>query len=95
MWPHVAPSLHNTIIYRILNRMKVTTLIPDQLVHEVAGLARGKTLTESLVIVLKEWLAWKKIKALNQQIAAKPLLFTDGFSATKVRELSRQARNRK
>ena len=48
--------------------MKVTALIPDSIVKEVQKYAGGKTLTESLILALKEWLSFKKIKKLNQKI---------------------------
>ena len=69
--------------------MKVTALIPDQLIAEVANIAKGKNLTDSLVIALKEWIALKKISKLNKKIKANPLKFSDGFSASKNRATNR------
>ena len=80
----------DTITYRIVHRMKVTALIPDQLIQEVSRAAGGKTLTESLITALKEWLALQKMVRLNTQVRKKPLQFQDGFSAAKVRSLNRQ-----
>jgi hypothetical protein len=71
--------------------MKVTTLIPDQLVHEVQGLAGGKNLTESLIKALTEWSAQQRIHQLNERVAARPLKFSPGFSAGRVRALNRKA----
>lgn len=71
--------------------MKVTALIPDELVEEVSHHAKGKTLTESLVIVLKEWVALRKIAGLNKKIEQKPLQFEKGFSASKARALNRKS----
>ena len=70
--------------------MKVTALIPNHLVHEVTGFAKGKNLTESLVIALSEWIFLKKLEKLNQVIAAKPLEFAASFSAAKIRQLNRK-----
>ncbi len=82
-------TLSYTIIYRIMDRMKVTALIPNDIIQEVKTRAKGKNLTESLIIVLSEWLALKNLETLNAKVAAKPLEFVKGFSAQKVRQLNR------
>jgi hypothetical protein len=69
--------------------MKVTALIPDDLVREVRQYAGGKNLTESLVMALKEWTSLRKIKELNKQTRKKPLQFADHFSAETVRSTNR------
>ncbi len=46
--------------------MKVTTLIPDDLIVEVKHYAGGKNLTESLISALKEWVSQRKIKELRK-----------------------------
>ncbi len=71
-------------------RMKVTALLPDQLISEIKTYAKGKTLTESLTIALEEWLQLKKIVMLNKQVQNKPLEFQKDFNATTVRNLSRR-----
>ena len=70
--------------------MKVTALIPDALVHEVKTLTHAKTITESLIIAMQEWVSLQKLRALNQKVKKSPLHFQDHFSADKVRELNRQ-----
>jgi hypothetical protein len=70
--------------------MKVTALIPDELVNDVKHFAGGKNLTESLVTALEEWLSLKKVHALNDEISKKPLQFSKDFSAAKVREVNRK-----
>ncbi len=70
--------------------MKVTALIPDQIVKEVKHFAKGRTLTDSLVVALQEWISLKKIHELNSSIKQSPLNFSDGFSALKVRSLNRK-----
>lgn len=71
--------------------MKVTALIPDQLISQVKTYAKGKTLTESLIIALQEWLQLKEIANLNQQVKNQPLEFEKHFSAAKVRSLNRRS----
>lgn len=68
--------------------MKVTALISDDLLNEVKSLSHAKTTTDALVIVMKEWLASKKLRELNRKIRETPFQFADDFSAEKVRELN-------
>ncbi len=70
--------------------MKVTALIPDQLIGEISRYAAGSTLTESLVRALREWLALQKIGRLNKKIRKKPLQFAQDFSAEQVRRVNRR-----
>ncbi len=70
--------------------MKVTALIPDDLVQEVKSLSHAKTTTEALVIVMTEWLSSKRLRTLNEKVQKSPLQFRDDFSADKVRALNRQ-----
>ncbi len=69
--------------------MKVTAIIKDNLISEVRKLAKGRNLTESLTIALKEWVALKHIKKLNSIVSEHPLEFRSGFSASGVRDLNR------
>lgn len=70
--------------------MKVTAIISDELIKEVKKLTKGKNITESVTIALKEWLALKKVKELNQLVREEPLEFDVNFSAEKARETSRR-----
>ncbi len=69
--------------------MKVTALIPDDIVSEVRKYAGGRNLTECLIVALKEWLSLKKIKQLNLIVKSSPLQFQEGVSATTIREMNR------
>ena len=71
--------------------MKVTALLPDDLIHEVQDFAQGKNLSNSLIIALKEWTSIQKLKFLNDQIRKTPLEFKKQYSAQKIRALNRQA----
>ncbi len=70
--------------------MKVTALIPDELVENVKEYAGGKNLTESLITALEEWLSLKKIQVLNDTISKKPLEFVKDYSAAGIRESNRK-----
>jgi hypothetical protein len=71
--------------------MKVTALIPDKLVQEVQGFAKGKNLTESLVKALSEWNQQQKIRDLNQSIHLHPLSFSKEFTAHRIRTINRKS----
>ena len=70
--------------------MKVTALMPDDLVKDVKQYAGGRNITESLITALEEWLSLKKIQFLNDDIMKKPLEFSKDFSAVKNREINRK-----
>lgn len=73
-------------------KTKVTALIPDEILKQVQEAAPAKTLTESLITALKEWIYSNEIKKLNKSIKEKPLKFKSGFTAQNARELSRRKR---
>ncbi len=73
-----------------MNLMKVTAIISDNLIEEVKKHAKGRNLTESLTIALKEWLAAKTIKDLNNMIKESPLEFNPDLSANKIRDINRK-----
>jgi hypothetical protein len=70
--------------------MKVTAIIPDNIIREIKNHAPGKALTDCLVVALSEWVCLKKIKALNKSIKKAPLKFKADYSATNVRALNRK-----
>lgn len=88
---HDWKDLFYTIDNRMICRMKVTALLPDQLIEDVKAHAKGQTLTESLTFALEEWLRLKKISHLNEQVHQQPLEFSKGFSATRTRTLNRRS----
>ena len=68
--------------------MKVTALIPDQIVSEVMELTKGKTITESLVIALRDWVKRQKLLELNQRVLKSPLELS--ASAEQLRKINRE-----
>ncbi len=72
--------------YRIVCRMKVTALIPEELVTEVRKHNEGKTLTQALIRALREWTAQQRLRQLNDQVSAEPLSLT---SASDLRDQNR------
>ena len=72
--------------------MKVTAIIPDQLIATVREYSKGKTITESLIIVLSEWVKLQEIHKLNTKLSLKPLQFDPDFSR-QIRARSRRTRS--
>ncbi|HEX6890071.1 MAG TPA: DUF2191 domain-containing protein [Chryseolinea sp.] len=71
--------------------MKVTALLPDDIVQEVKKLTGGKNITDSILIALREYIAQQRIKKAIRKLKDKPLQFRDGYSAEKVRTLNRES----
>ena len=69
--------------------MKVTALLPDDLVTEVRELAAGKNLSESLIFALKEWTSIQKLRNLRGSIRKHPLTFSEKFSSHQIRNINR------
>lgn len=59
--------------------MKVTALIPDNLINEVKDLAHGKNITESLIVALREWSSIQKIKLLKEKVREQSLSLKKDF----------------
>ena len=70
--------------------MKITVILPDDLINKVKHYSKDKNITESLIIALMDWIALQKIKELNQTIKKYPLKFKKDFSADKIRLINRQ-----
>jgi len=59
--------------------MKVTALIPDELIEKVKKISGGKNITESLIIALTEYVKKEKMEKLYDEIKHKPLVFREDF----------------
>jgi hypothetical protein len=78
------------IYKQILTIMKVTALLPDDIIEEVKKLSGGKNITESLLIALQDYISRQKIRKAILKVKEKPLQFKDGFTAEKARNLNRE-----
>lgn len=65
--------------------MKVTAIIPDEIVSDVQQFTGGKNTTDSLIKALSDWLYIKRVQKLNNEVKKDPLQFKDGFSIEKLR----------
>lgn len=70
--------------------MKVTAIIPDDVINDVQMFSEGKNITDSLIKALTDWLYIKRIQKLNAELKKNPLQFKDGFSAELIRETDRK-----
>lgn len=68
--------------------MKVTAIIPDEIINDVRDFTGGKNITESLIRALSDWLYAKRIERLSHELQENPIEFKDGFSAEDIRNLS-------
>jgi hypothetical protein len=71
----------------MLNRMKVTAIIADDLINDVKAYTQSSTVTEAITIALKDWIDIYNIKELNGKIAQKPIFLKNG---QKIREINRK-----
>lgn len=67
--------------------MKVTAIIPDELIKEAKLLSNAKNITDTLIIALNAYVAIEKLKAMGKEINKKPMKFR--YSAEEIRELNR------
>ena len=65
--------------------MKVTAIIPDELVNEAKVLSHARNITETMIIALNSYVALEKLKAMGNAINNKPLQFR--YTAEEIREL--------
>ncbi|XOV91703.1 MAG: DUF2191 domain-containing protein [Bacteroidota bacterium] len=68
--------------------MKVTAILPDEMIRDIKDFTGGKNTTDSLIKALRDWLYLKRLEKLNKQVADRPLQFSDDFTHEKVRKLS-------
>jgi len=69
--------------------MKVTALISDDLIKDVMEFSKGKNITESITIALKEYLAQKKIARLQHEVSESSSLIVNEPSTEYIRKLNR------
>ena len=71
--------------------MKVTAIIPDEIIADVQRYSGGKNITDSLIKALNDWLYTKRIEDLQEHLANEPLEFKDGYSADSIRDMNNKA----
>jgi len=64
--------------------MKVTAILPDELVKEALEYTKAETITDALKIALKGYISTQKLKKMSISIAQEPFEFN--YSAKELRE---------
>ena len=67
--------------------MKVTAIIPDEIITDVQEYTESKNVTDSLIKAFTDWLYIKRIQKLNREVRKEPLQFVDGFSIEDLRNI--------
>lgn len=70
--------------------MKVTALLPEEMVDEVRKFSGGKNITESLQIALNDYVQRQKLKKAMKKLKQSPLDFTKDFNADNIRKINRE-----
>jgi hypothetical protein len=70
--------------------MKVTAIIPDELVSDVKKITGGINITESIIIALKSYTAKQRLLKVMEKVRKEPIAFQEGFTASKIRKLNRK-----
>jgi hypothetical protein len=68
--------------------MKITAIIPDDIIKDVQKFTEGKNITDSLITALNDWLYARRLDMLNEELSKKPVSFKDGFTAEGIRKLN-------
>lgn len=68
--------------------MKVTAIIPDELVRETQSFSKAKNITEALIIALNSYVSLEKLRAMGEAIGQNPLKFK--YTAQEIRDINRQ-----
>ncbi|MBD3629982.1 type II toxin-antitoxin system VapB family antitoxin [Cyclobacterium sp.] len=68
--------------------MKVTAIIPDELIAEAMELSKADTITETVKIALIAYIRTQKIKQLGTTVLNEPLAFR--YAAKEIRDLNRE-----
>lgn len=67
--------------------MKVTAIIPDDLVKETQSISNAKNITEAMIIGLNTYISIEKLKAMGESINKSPLKFK--HTAEEIRQTNR------
>jgi len=70
--------MNNRILNQVINDMKITALIEDELIQEVIAASGAKNITEALKIALKDYLSRRKLAELAKDITTEPIEFYYG-----------------
>lgn len=74
-------------IHGIINelKMKVTAIIPDEIIDDVKKYTGGKNITDSLIRALNDYLYRQRINHLSNELQQNPIQFREDFSSEGIR----------
>jgi hypothetical protein len=70
--------------------MKVTAIIPDDMINDIRKYTGGKNITDSLIKALEDWLYTRRLQELNEELLNQPIEFKEGFTAEKIRKINQR-----
>ena len=70
--------------------MKVTAIIPDEMISDIRKYTGGKNITDSLIRALEDWLYTRRLQELNEELSNQPVEFKEGFTAEQIRKLNQR-----
>ena len=70
--------------------MKITVLIPEDIISATKKYSGGKNITESLLIALNDYIDRQRIKKSIIKLKGRPLSFSKDYTAQRVRSLNRK-----
>jgi len=73
---------------RLVKKTKITALIPEDIIADIKKFTNAANTTESLILVLSDWLRKERVNRLFDKIQKEPLEFT--HSAEEIRKLNRE-----
>jgi hypothetical protein len=76
------------IIFVKTFKMKITAIIPDELIAEAMEFSNSETITDTLKIALTSYIRSQKIQKLGATLLIRPLKFK--YSSQELRELNRK-----
>jgi hypothetical protein len=68
--------------------MKVTAIIPDDMINDIRKYTGGKNITDSLIKALEDWLYARRLQELKEKLSRQPVEFKEGFTAEQIRKLN-------
>ena len=78
------------VLFTNIKQMKITALVPEELIEDVKKYSGGRNITESLIIALSDYINRQRIKKSIQKIKKSPLTFINEFSGEQVRKQNRE-----
>jgi hypothetical protein len=70
--------------------VKVTAVLPEEMINEIRKFSGGKSIAESLRIALTDYLQRQKFRKVMRELRQNPLEFTKDFTGKNIRRINRE-----